>query len=86
MLLLALLASGGIRLLASQLRQGAHPDLQIALYRYPADAMPECEQLLGPAAVPDNTVDAGTMWMRMQLSPLAEIASGACRRSVPVAM
>lgn len=86
LLLLALLGSGGMHWLALQAKENADPDLRIAVYRYEADTLPDCGQLLGRAALPAAADDAGAMWVRLQTPPLTEIATGPCRMSAPVAM
>lgn len=86
LLLLALLACAAMKLLVHYAKQDANPDFQIAVYRYPADAMPDCAQLLGRTVMPLDAEESGTMWVRLQLPPVTEIATGACRVSAPVAM
>ncbi len=86
MLLLALLGSGAMQWLALHAKENADPDLRIAVYRYQADTLPDCGQLLGRTALPSAADDAGAMWVRLQVPPLTEIATGACRISAPVAM
>lgn len=86
LLLLVLLGSGGMQWLALQAKERADPDLRVAVYRYAAESMPDCGQLLDRSALPAAADDRGAMWVRLQPPPLTEIATGACRMSAPVAM
>lgn len=84
--LLALLGSAGMKWLAMVVRQDADPDLQVAVYRYPADALPDCEQLLGRTSLPAEAGDGGALWARLPPAPLTEIAAGTCRTTARLAM
>ena len=78
MLLLALVGCVGMRLLASMQHGDKDDDVQLAIYRYPADAMPDCEKLLGLAARPEPGEDPGApdaVWVRLQVSPLKRFAA-----------
>ena len=89
MLLLALVGSAGMKLLAAIRAEDRESDVQVAVYRYPADAMPDCERLLGVAVRPEQGEDPDAAWARLQVSPLndrANPANGACRVSTQQVM
>lgn len=76
MLAIAAIGSTGLQLLALQLRGPPDDALVDAVYRYRADALPACEQLLGrsPLALPPHEVE----WVRMSgLPPVT--SDGKCR-------
>lgn len=83
-LLLVLLASSAMKLLAHYTKQDRDPDIRIALYLYPSDAMPDCAQLLGRTATPGSADEIGALWVRLPLPPVTEIATGACRVSARI--
>ena len=89
MLLLVLVGSAGMKLLVTTRAEARESDVQVAVYRYPADAMPDCEQLLGVTVTPEQGNDPDAGWARLQVSPLsdrANAANGACRVSTQQAM
>lgn len=86
LLLLVLLGSGAMKRWAVHAKQVRDSDVQIAVYRYTTDALAECALWLGRTAIPVRADDVGTHWVRLQLPPVTDIATGMCHRSTLMAM
>ena len=80
MLLLAVIASGAMKLLAWQAKQRTETsDVQAAVYRYPPDAAQFCEQVVVPSA-------RHAEWIRIDDARLPPTQPHGCRQYRGVAM
>jgi hypothetical protein len=84
MLLLTIAGSGGMKLLALRMKQAEESELQIAIYRYPADERAKCQPWLGSESWPIEPTDGDERWVRMQ--PLTDHTGSSCTLSPSAAM